>query len=118
MLGFSACAVPKRFPLVRRLLHHIGSYSVAIPSQVLKELNVNLTEDEKRDSYRLINEHSEWIELRWEPAPLARVKFYESLGCRKGDAVIAARAEVLGIRTIISENRQFLQTMEACQSTS
>jgi predicted nucleic acid-binding protein len=101
--AFLACA---------ELLDHIGSYSVMIPFQVLKELNVNLTEDEKRNFYQLINQHSEWIELRWEPAPAALVKFYERRGCRKGDAVIAAHAEALSIATIISENRQFLQTME------
>jgi hypothetical protein len=94
------------------LLDHIGFYSVLIPFQVLKELNVNLTEDEKRDFYQLINQYSEWIELRWEPAPIELVKFYERRGCRKGDAAIAAHAEVLGIKTIVSENRQFLQTME------
>jgi predicted nucleic acid-binding protein len=94
------------------LLDRLGSYSVVIPFQVLKELNANLTEDEKRDFYQLINQHREWIEIRWEPPAAARVKFYESRGCRKGDAVIAAHAEMLGIPTIISENRQFLQTME------
>lgn len=100
---FLACA---------ELLDHIGSYSVLIPFQVLKELNANLTENERRDFYQLINQHNEWIELRWEPAPLARVKFVERRGCRKGDAVIAAHAEALGIRTIVSENRQLLHTME------
>ena len=99
------------FLVCAELLDHIGSYSVLIPFQVLKELNFNLTEDEKRDFYQLINQHTEWIELRWEPAPVTRVKFYERRGCRKGDAAIAAHAEVLGIKTIVSENRQFLQTM-------
>lgn len=94
------------------LLDRLGSYSAMIPFQVLKELNVNLTADEKRDFYQLINDHREWIELSWEPAPVARVEFYERRGCRKGDAVIAAHADVLGVRTIISENRQFLQTMQ------
>ena len=100
------------YPACAELLDHIGSYSVMIPFQVLKELNVNLTEEEKRDFYQLINQQSEWIELRWEPAPIARVKFYEERGCRKGDAVIAAHAEALGVSTIISENRQFLKAIE------
>jgi predicted nucleic acid-binding protein len=94
------------------LLDHIGSYSVVIPFQVLKELNANLTDDETQDFYQLVNQHPDLIELRWEPAPVTRVKFYERRGCRKGDAAIAAHAEALGIRTIVSENRQFLQTME------
>jgi predicted nucleic acid-binding protein len=101
----------KPFLACAELLDHLGSYSALIPFQVLKELNVNLTEDEKRDFYQLINQQAEWIELRWERAPLERVTFYERRGCRKGDAAIAAHAEVLGIKTIVSENRQFLQAM-------
>lgn len=102
----------KAFLACAELLDHIGSYSVVIPAQILKELNLNLTEDEKRNFYQLVNQHTELIELSWEPAPLARVKFYESRGCKKGDAAIAAHAETLGIKTIVSENRQFLQTIE------
>lgn len=101
--AFMACA---------SLLDQLGSYSIVIPFQVLKELNANLTADEQRDFYQLINQHSQWIELNWEPPPDAKIKFYERHGCRKGDAVIAAHAEALGIRTIVSENRQFLKTMD------
>jgi hypothetical protein len=39
------------------------------------------------------------------------VKFYQEHGCRKGDAVIAAHAEVFEASLIVSENRQFRQTM-------
>jgi predicted nucleic acid-binding protein len=64
-----------------------------------------------RDFYRLVNQYSEFIELSWEPVAAEHVKLYEQRGCRKGDAVIAAHAEASGIRTIVSENRQFLQTL-------
>jgi len=37
------------------------------------------------------------------------VKFYEGLGCKKGDAVIAARAEASSVDLIVTENREFLQ---------
>ena len=99
------------FPACSQLLNCIGSFFAVIPLQVLKELNLALTEDETRDLYRLINQYPEFIELNWQPAGLERVKFYEELGCRKGDAVIAAHAEALGIGIIVSENRQFLQTL-------
>ena len=62
-------------------------------------------------SLELINQHPELIELSWQPARLERITFYQNRSCRKGDAVIAAHAEALGIKTIISENRQFLQTL-------
>ena len=51
------------------------------------------------------------IEVSWVAAPAERVKFYQEHGCRKGDAVIAAHAEVVGANLIVSENRQFLQTI-------
>jgi predicted nucleic acid-binding protein len=99
------------FPACAQLLDRIGSFSVLIPLQVLKELNLALTEAEMRDFYRLVNQYSEFIELSWEPAATEQVKFYEQRGCRKGDAVIAAHAETLGAKVIVSENRQFLQTL-------
>lgn len=99
-------------PACAQLLDGIGSFSILIPLQVLKELNLALTEDEMRDFYRLVNQYSEFIALSWEPAAAEFVKFYEERGCRKGDAVIAAHAETLGAKTIVSENRQFLQTLQ------
>jgi predicted nucleic acid-binding protein len=99
------------FPACAQLLDRVGSFSAVIPLQVLKELNLTLTEDEMRAFYRLINQHSEFIEMSWQPAAIKLVKFYEGRGCRKGDAVIAAHAEALGIGIIVSENRQFLQTL-------
>jgi predicted nucleic acid-binding protein len=94
-----------------QLLERIGSFSVVIPLQVLKELNLTLTENEMRGLYRLINQNTALVELSWQPPPLERVAFYQARGCRKGDAVIAAHAEALGVKTIVSENRQFLQTL-------
>lgn len=99
-------------PACAQLLDRIGSFSVLIPLQVLKELNLALKEDEMRDFYRLVNRYSEFIELSWEPVPTEQVKFYEQRGCRKGDAVIAAHAGTLGVKVIVSENRQFLQTLK------
>jgi len=95
------------FPACAQLLDRIGSFSALIPLQVLKELNLALTEDEMRDFYRLVNQYSEFIELSWEPATAEQVKSFEQRGCRKGDAVIAAHAETLGAKVIVIENRQF-----------
>jgi predicted nucleic acid-binding protein len=100
------------FPNCAQLLERIGSFSVVIPLQVLKELNLNLTENEISDFYKLINQQPEWIELSWTAASAERVRFYEESGCRKGDAVIAAHAESLNVGSIVSENRQFLHTIK------
>lgn len=97
------------------LLTLVGTFTAVIPRQVLQELNLNLIEDEIYDFYQRINENPDFFDLNWERAPVERVKFYETQGCRKGDAVIAAHAEALGVRTIVSENRQFLRTIKASE---
>jgi predicted nucleic acid-binding protein len=101
------------FPACASLLDQIGSFSVSviIPLQVLKELAVNLIEVEMQDFYRLVNNYHERVEVSWAAAPAERVTYYQERGCRKGDAVIAAHAEALGANLIVSENRQFLQTI-------
>jgi predicted nucleic acid-binding protein len=99
------------FPGCAQLLDRIGTFSVLIPLQVLKELNLTLAESEMRELYQIINQYPEFIDLSWAPAPLERVRFYVEQGCRKGDAVIAAHAEALDVKIIVSENRQFLQTL-------
>ena len=88
-------------PQCAELLDHIGTFAVIIPLQLIKELNLNLTEAEMHDFYELVNQHM-----------ADRVKFFESKGCRKGDAVIAAHAEALEVHVIVSQNRQFLQTVK------
>lgn len=50
------------FPNCAQLLDRIGSFNVLIPLQVLKELNLNLTEDEISDFYNLINRQPERVE--------------------------------------------------------
>ena len=47
----------KTYPACAQLLERLGSFSVVIPLQVLKELNLSLTETEMRDFYQLINQH-------------------------------------------------------------
>lgn len=58
-----------------QLLERIGSFSVVIPLQVLKELNLTLTENEMRGLYLLIKQNTDLVELSWQPAPLERVAF-------------------------------------------
>jgi predicted nucleic acid-binding protein len=99
------------FPDCALLLDQIGAFYLVIPLQVLKELHLNLTEDEMRVFYQLINQCSEFAEQSWDSAPAERVGFYQQRGCRKGDAVIAAHAEALAVDYIVTENRQFLQTI-------
>ena len=103
------------FPACADLLDRIGLFSIVIPLQLLKELSVNLNDEEMRQFYALVNQHPKIIQVNWERVSIDRVKFFQQLGCRKGDAVIAAHAEELGVKTIVSENRQFLQTLKDFQ---
>ena len=99
------------FPACSELLEQIGSFSVIVPRQVLRELALNLSDQEMRDFYRLVNSYSDRIEVSWILAPAERIAFYQEQGCHKGDAVIAAHAEALQVNLIVGENRQFLQTL-------
>lgn len=99
------------FPACAELLDRLGSFCVLIPLQVMKELNIALAKDELQAFYEIINHYPDCIDLNWQAAPLERIRFYQKRGCRKGDAVIAAHAEQAGIAIIVSENRQFLQTL-------
>ena len=96
----------------RELLDEIGAFHPLVPLQVLRELNAVLSEDEILEFYTLVKEHPGLVRLDWTVASRERTKVFESLGCKKGDAVIAAHAEQWNVKFVVSENRQFLQTFE------
>lgn len=101
----------EKFPDSVRLLQTLGSFTALIPLQVLKELHLNLTDSEMAQFYGLLNRFPNRAELNWEEPSRERVAFYGKAGCRKGDAIVAASAERLKADLIISNNRQFLQTV-------
>lgn len=68
------------FPACAELLDRIGTFSIVIPLQLLKELAANLDEDEMRGFYKLVHQHPEIIEVNWQPAPADRIKFFEAHG--------------------------------------
>ena len=79
-----------------------------IPRQVLRELQANLRHDEMRAFFRLLHRHAGQTDMRWEQVELARIHTYQRLGCKLGDAAVAAHLDVLGVGTLVSENRDFL----------
>ena len=95
-----------------RLLEHLGLFLALVPLQIIKELHLNLLDDEMTEFYRLRNEFREFVEINWESVSQERVRFYRNQGCRKGDALVAAHAEALRADLIVSNNRQFLMTAE------
>lgn len=97
--GYSACV---------ELLNSLNQLRVKIPRQILRELQANLSDDEMRELFRLLNRYSERVDIQWDKVDPPLVEKYQRLGCRLGDAVVAAHLEALGIKTIVSENRHFL----------
>jgi predicted nucleic acid-binding protein len=102
----------ERFPDCAALLDQLSGLDAVVPRQILKELNAHLSSDEMRDFYELVNAYPGHVALSWELAPVEKVKFYEARGCKKGDAVVAAHAEALGVKFVVTENRQFLRTVK------
>ena len=100
------------FPESVTVLTNIGSFLALVPLQIIRELHINLRDDEMTEFYRLQNELREFVQISWEAVSGERIRFYRERGCRKGDAVVAAHAEALHADLIVSNNRQFLTTVE------
>lgn len=96
------------FPACAQLLDRLGELSVHVPRQVLQELQANLIERELRAFFALASVHPQRIALDRQKAPTALIVKYQGLGCRWGDAVVAAHVEYLDLPTLVSENRELL----------
>jgi predicted nucleic acid-binding protein len=96
------------FPACIELLERIGELYVYIPRQVIRELQNNLQPDEVFELFELFNHYPDRIRIDWKIIPNALIQKFQLLGCKLGDAVIAAHLEQQGVHTLISENRHFL----------
>lgn len=56
----------------------------------------------------MANRHPERIVLDWQRAPIELIRKYQALGCKRGDAIVAANVEHLGVFALVSENRELL----------
>jgi hypothetical protein len=99
--------VPER-PACFRLLRRLPDLFVRVPRQILLELRANLRREEMTDFFRLLNRHPEQREISWDKVAPALAHNYQRLGCKLGDATVAAHLEVLGVKLLVSENRDFL----------
>jgi len=111
-------------PACARLLERLGRLNLVLPRQILKELQTNLTKGELAKLFRLLKQHPERVIIHWGKAGVETVRKYQRLGCKLGDAAVAAHLEEMGVDILISENRHFLkevkdlpfQTMNAHQA--
>ena len=85
---------------------------MVLPRQVLRELQANLSEDELKALFRLVMKYSRQVIVRWEKAKMGTISRYRNLGCRLGDAALAAHLEELGVKVLVTENRHFLEEIE------
>jgi len=100
------------YPACVKLLNSLNQLRVRIPRQILRELQANLSDEEMHEFFRLLNRYSERVDIQWDKADPLLVEKYQRLGCRLGDAVVAAHLEALGVKTIVSENRHFLSEIQ------
>lgn len=95
-------------PACDQLLQQLSRLYVKVPRQILLELRANLTEEEIRRLFRLLNRYPNRIDVHWDKVALSLIRKYQQLGCKLGDAAVAAHMETLGVATLVSENRDFL----------
>jgi len=92
-----------------QLLQCLNKLYVKTPFQIFLELRANLDPEELKRFFRLIHLYPNRIELSWEKAELHLINKYRNVGCKLGDAAIAAHLEMMNIKTLVSENRDFFE---------
>lgn len=99
-------------PACQQLLQGLNKLYVKAPYQIFLELKANLIPEELKRFFRLIYLYPNRIELSWEKAELDVINKYRSLGCKLGDAAVAAHLELMSIKTLVSENRDFFEEIK------
>ncbi len=62
--------------------------------------------------FNLFKQFQKQTVINWEKARIETIHKYQSLGCKLGDAAIAAHLENLGVKIFITENRHFLKELK------
>lgn len=99
-------------PACAQLLGLLDRLHIVLPRQILQELQANFSEAETRTLFGLFSHISHRVKITWEKAHQNTVGKYQRLGCKLGDAVIAAHLEELNIKVLVSENRDFLEEVK------
>lgn len=96
-------------PACTRLLRCLNRMYVRVPRQVLLELRANLNIEEMNDLFRQWSYYPTRVDIRWDKVSSALVEKYQKMGCKLGDAAVSAHVEAMGIKILVSENRDFLE---------
>jgi hypothetical protein len=96
-------------PACAALLERLGELSIAVPRQILQELQANLSEAELTALFRLLGEIPDCVRLSWRKVRPESIRKYLRLGCRLGDAAVASHLDEFKVRVLVTENRHFLR---------
>jgi hypothetical protein len=99
-------------PACQQLLRQLPRLYMKVPRQILRELRANLTEEEMRRLSRLLNRYPNRAAVYWDKVEISVIRKYQQLGCKLGDAAVAAHMETLGVGTLVAENRDFLYAIQ------
>jgi predicted nucleic acid-binding protein len=99
-------------PACTSLLERLGQLHVVLPRQILKELRANFSRDELVMLFRLLKHYPNRVVLHWNKVGLDTIRKYQRLGCKPGDAAVAAHLEELEASVLVTENRHFLEQVE------
>jgi predicted nucleic acid-binding protein len=94
------------------LYEHLDQLRIFVPLQVFLEVGRNLSQAEMDETFRALSQTEKLTREYQHPTP-ERIRYWESCGAKKGDAVIAASLEAAEVKYLISENRHFLSQIEA-----
>lgn len=96
------------FPACVELVERIGELHVRVPRQIIRELQNNLRPDEVHELFGLFKRYPDRVKINWETTTLGLIDKFQRLGCKLGDAAVAAHLEEEAVEVLISENRHFL----------
>jgi predicted nucleic acid-binding protein len=96
------------FPACTEMLERIGELRICIPRQIIRELQSNLRPREVHELFGLFKRYPDRVRFSWKTTTLASIEKFQRLGCKLGDATVAAHLEEEGVKVLVSENRHFL----------
>ena len=99
-------------PACIEILRRLNRLYVRIPRQILMELRANLNTEELNDLFHLVNRYPDRIDVHWNKAKSSLIHKYRQMGCKLGDAIVAAHVEAMSVKTLVSENRHFLEEVK------
>ena len=63
------------------------------------------------DLFRLLSYRPVHVDIQWDKADPKLIDKYQQMGCKLGDAAVAAHAEAMGVKVLVTENRDFLEEL-------